>query len=78
MNVLFYATAFSQNGKILGSQSQKVEQTFNSDVYQQIMQHGMMLHIDLTPPGNAAQLRLAVQDARTGLVGTINAPLQIQ
>lgn len=78
MNVFFYATAFSQNGKILGTQSQKVDQTFNSSDYQQIMQHGMMLHIDLAPPGNATQLRLAVQDARTGLVGTINAPLQTQ
>ncbi|HTM39951.1 MAG TPA: VWA domain-containing protein [Terriglobales bacterium] len=78
MNVLFYATAFSQNGKMLGSQSQKVEQTFKSDVYEQIMQHGMMLHMDLAPPGNATQLRLAVQDGRTGLVGTIEAPLQTQ
>ena len=78
MNVLFYATAFSQNGKMLGSQSQKVDQTFNSGDYQQIMQHGMMLHLDLTPPSNATQLRLAVQDARTGLVGTIDAPLTTQ
>ena len=78
MNVLFYATAFSQNGKMLGSQSQKVDQTFNSSDYQQIMQHGMMLHIDLAPPGKATQLRLAVQDGRTGLVGTIDAPLVTQ
>lgn len=78
MDVVFYATAFSQNGKMLGSQSQKVEQTFKSDVYEQIMQHGMMLHMDLAPPGNATQLRLAVQDGRTGLVGTIEAPLQTQ
>ena len=78
MNVLFYATAFSQNGKMLGSQSQKVDQTFNSSDYQQIMQHGMMLHLDLTPPSNATQLRLAVQDGRSGLVGTIDAPLQTQ
>jgi VWFA-related protein len=78
MNVLFYATTFSQNGKMLGSQSQKVDQTFNSSDYQQIMQHGMMLHLDLTPPSHATQLRLAVQDARTGLVGTIDAPLTTQ
>lgn len=78
MNVLFYATAFSQNGKMLGSQSQKVDQTFNSSDYQQIMQHGMMLHLELTPPSHATQLRLAVQDARTGLVGTIDAPLTTQ
>ncbi|HKC71204.1 MAG TPA: VWA domain-containing protein, partial [Terriglobales bacterium] len=78
MNVAFYVTAFSQNGKMLGSQSQKVDQTFSSSDYQQIMQHGMMLHMDLAPPGNATQLRLAVQDGRTGLVGTIEAPLQTQ
>ena len=78
MNVVFYATAFSQNGKMVGSESQKVEQTFKSDVYEQIMQHGMMLHMDLAPPGNATQLRLAVQDGRTGLVGTVEAPLQTQ
>jgi VWFA-related protein len=78
MNVLFYATSFSQNGKMLGSSSQKVDQTFNSSDYQQIMQRGMMLHMDLAPPGKATQLRLAVQDARTGLVGTIDAPLLTQ
>jgi len=40
----------------------KVDQAFNAENYQQIMQHGMMLHMDLdSPPGNN-QLRLAVQD----------------
>ncbi|HKC70623.1 MAG TPA: VWA domain-containing protein [Terriglobales bacterium] len=78
MDVLFYATAFSPNGKMLGSESQKVDQTFKSDIYQQIMQHGMMLHMDLSPPAGATQLRLAVQDGRTGLVGTIDAPLKTQ
>ena len=77
MDVLFYATAFSQNGKMLSSESQKVQQTFNSNVYQQILQHGMMLHMDMAPPPGATQLRLAVQDGRTGLVGTIDAPLKM-
>jgi VWFA-related protein len=76
MDVLFYATTFSQNGKMLGSESQKVQQTFNSNVYQQILQHGMMLHMDMAPPAGASQLRLSVQDGRTGLVGTIDAPLK--
>jgi hypothetical protein len=75
MNVLFYVTAFSSNGRMLGSESQKVDQTFNSGVYQQIMQHGMMLHMDVAPPPGVAQLRLAVQDGRTGLVGTVDAAL---
>ena len=60
---------------MLANRSQKVDQAFNAENYQQIMQHGMMLHMDLdSQPGNN-QLRLAVQDNRTGAVGTILAPL---
>jgi len=70
LNVVFYATIFS-GGKIVANGSQKVDQVFDANTYQQIVQKGLMLHLDLDPqPG---QLRLAVQDARTGLVGTINA-----
>ncbi len=70
LNVVFYASIYS-GGKIVANTSQKVDQTFDANTYQQIVQKGMMLHLDLDPkPG---QLRLAVQDARTGLVGTINA-----
>jgi VWFA-related protein len=70
LNVVFYASILS-GGKIVANTSQKVDQTFDANTYQTILQKGMMLHLDLDPqPG---QLRLAVQDARTGLVGTINA-----
>ena len=69
MNVVFYATIFSPAGKIVANTSQKVDQTFDANTYQQIVQKGLMLHLDVDPqPG---QLRLAVQDVRTGLVGTI-------
>jgi VWFA-related protein len=70
LNVVFYASIYS-GGKIVANSSQKVDQVFDVNTYQQIVQKGLMLHLDLDPqPG---QLRLAVQDARTGLVGTINA-----
>ena len=69
LNVVFYATIYSPAGKIVANSSQKVDQTFDANTYQQIVQKGLMLHLDLDPqPG---QLRLAVQDVRTGLVGTI-------
>ena len=69
LNVAFYATIYS-GGKIVANSSQKVDQTFDTNTYRQIVQKGLMLHLDLDPkPG---QLRLAVQDARTGLVGTIH------
>jgi hypothetical protein len=71
----FFATIYSPDGKRLANNGQKVDQTFPSETYQQILQHGMMVHMDLDPqPGNN-QLRLAVQDNRTGLVGTIEAPV---
>jgi len=70
LNVVFYASIFA-GGKIVANTSQKVDQTFDANTYQQIVQKGMMLHLDVDPkPG---QLRLAVQDGRTGMVGTINA-----
>jgi len=70
LNAMFYATIYS-DGKIVANSSQKVDQTFDANTYQTILSKGLMLHLDLDPkPG---QLRLAVQDARTGLVGTINA-----
>ncbi len=74
LDVVFYATIYSPAGKIVSNNSQKVDQTVPENVYQQIVQKGLMLHLDLAPqPG---QLRLAVQDGRTGLVGTINAGSQ--
>ena len=74
LNLAMYATIYSPTGKMLLNLSQKVDQAFDANTYQQILQHGLMLHMDLDPqPGNN-QIRLAVQDNRTGLVGTINAP----
>ena len=73
MNAVFYATFYSRDGKLLANHSQKVDQVFKPDVYQQVLQKGMMLHMDLDPVPGAAQVRLAVQDARTGMVGTIDA-----
>ena len=56
---------------MLTNNSQKVDHVFDAGTYQQVIEHGLMLHMDLDPqPG---QLRLAVQDARTGLVGTVAA-----
>ena len=74
LNVSLYATIYSPAGKMLVNKSQKVDQSFDANTYQKILQQGLMLHMDLDPqPGNN-QLRLAVQDGRTGLVGTIDAP----
>jgi hypothetical protein len=74
LNVSMYATIYSPSGKMLSNRSQKVDQSFDAHTYQQILQHGLMLHLDVDPQPGKNQLRLAVQDERTGMVGTIDAP----
>jgi VWFA-related protein len=75
LNVAFYAAVYSPAGKMISNHSMKVDQAFDANTYQQILQHGLLLHMDLDPQPGANHLRLAVQDNRTGLVGTVEAPL---
>jgi VWFA-related protein len=75
LNVAFYAAVYSPEGKMVSNRSMKVDQAFDANTYQQIVQHGLLLHMDLDPqPGNN-QLRLGVQDNRTGLVGSLGVPM---
>jgi VWFA-related protein len=78
LNVTFWATVFAPDGKMLANRSMKVDQTFNSDSYQQILQKGMLLHMDLDAQPANSQLRLAVRDERTGGIGTVLASLSPQ
>jgi len=59
LNVAFFATVFSPQGKMLTERSQKVDQSFNGEIYHQIVEKGLMLHMDLDPqPGNNQTTRL--------------------
>jgi len=75
LNVAFYAAVYSPDGKMVTNRSMKVDQTFDANTYQQIVQHGLLLHMDLDPQPENNQLRLGVQDNRTGLVGSLGAPM---
>ncbi len=75
VNVAFYAAVFSPDGKMLGNRSMKVDQAFDANTFQQIVQHGLLLHMDLDSRPGGNQLSLGVQDNRTGLVGSIRAPM---
>ena len=74
LNAAFYVYAFSPAGKILGNRSMKVDQAFDAKTYAQIVQKGLLLHMDLDPVPANSQLHLAVQDNRTGMVGALEAP----
>jgi len=75
LSVIFYATAFAPDGRVAANVSKKVDQTFDAQTFQTIMQKGMLLHMDIDAVPVNSRLHLAVQDNKTGLVGTINAPV---
>jgi VWFA-related protein len=75
LNVALYASVFSAAGKNLGTRSLKVDRTFDAGTYQQILDKGMMVPLDIDVPADGKELRLAVLDNRTGYVGTVRGPL---
>jgi VWFA-related protein len=75
LNVALYASVVTAAGKTLSTRSLKVDRTFDAGTYQQILEKGMMVPLDIDVPADGKELRLAVLDNRTGYVGTVRGPL---
>jgi hypothetical protein len=75
MNVSLYACVYNSSGKDMETRSIKVDRTFDAATYQQILDKGMMVPIDMEMPAGGQQIRLAVLDNRTGLIGTASGAL---
>ncbi len=75
MNVTLFAGQYDASGKSLGVHSTKVDKAFDAGTYQQILDHGMMVPIDMDVAAGAKELRLAVLDGKTGFIGTTSGPL---
>ena len=70
VNVNLYARLYSSSGKDLGTRSLKVDHTFDAATYQQLLDKGLMVPLDMDVPAGGQYLRLAVLDNKTGLIGT--------
>jgi hypothetical protein len=75
VNVSFYATFWGASDKRLAGHSIKVDRSFDAATYQQIVDRGMMVPMDLDIPVGGTELRLAVLDNKTGFIGTVSGPL---
>ena len=75
INVSLYAGVYDGNGKNLAIQGTKVDRAFDTGTYQQMLDKGMMVPIDMDVPAGGKELRLAVLDNKTGFVGTTAGPL---
>jgi VWFA-related protein len=70
MNVVLYASLYGADGKNMGTKSTKVDRSFDAATYQQLLDKGMMVPIDMDLPTGGQNLRLAVLDNKTGYIGT--------
>ena len=52
-----------------------MDRAFDAATYQQILDKGMMVPIDMEIPAGGKELRLAVLDSKTGFIGTVSGPL---
>ncbi len=75
LNVDFEVEVFAPDGKQISNRVMKVDKVLPLETYQQIMQQGLSVHLDVdTPPGrNTAWI--AVRDNHNGYVGTLQAPV---
>jgi VWFA-related protein len=75
LNLNFEVAIFAPDGKQISSRVMKVDKVLPLETYQQIMQQGLSVHLDVdTPPGrNVAWI--AVRDNHNGYVGTLQASI---
>ncbi|HXE89412.1 MAG TPA: VWA domain-containing protein [Terriglobales bacterium] len=78
INLDFFVTALTPDGKVGANTGQTVDATLAPDQFAQVQQQGLMLPMEVTVPAGVYDLRLAVRDNRTGYFGTLSAPLTVR
>ncbi|HEV2469272.1 MAG TPA: VWA domain-containing protein [Candidatus Sulfotelmatobacter sp.] len=71
----FYIAALCPKGKVLLEKGTKLQRAFPTDVYNQMLQKGIHIHLETDTPPSCQELGLAVRDNRTAYIGTLRAPL---
>ncbi|PYX33696.1 MAG: hypothetical protein DMG80_05090 [Acidobacteria bacterium] len=75
LNVTLYATVYDSSGKRLGQAGTKVDRVFEDKTYQQVLEKGMLVPIDMELPPGGSEVRLAILDNKTGFIGTVSGPV---
>jgi hypothetical protein len=76
LSVDFRVAILQPDGKVVAARTQKLDHVFSEEIYQQLLQQGMKLHVDMDRVAGQNVVRLAVQDHHTGYIGTLQAQLQ--
>ena len=74
----FMVASFDADGSVRTSIASHVKGDLNAETYQDVMIGGFRLHQEVAVPMAAATLRMGVQDAISGRIGTIEIPLPVE
>jgi VWFA-related protein len=74
----FMVTSFNEDGALRTSKLARANSDLNPEDYQQAAAGGLRLHQELDVPVAATFLRMGVQDALSGRMGTIEVPLPVK
>jgi len=75
LNLSFEVAVFAPDGKQINNRVMKVDKVLPPETYQQIMQQGLSVHLDVDTPPAKNLAWLAVRDNHNGYVGTLQVPL---
>jgi methionine-rich copper-binding protein CopC len=70
--------AFDSNRKAIASMSQAVQTKLNSERAQKILETGMGIPEKVELPPGKYEVKFAVRDNYSGLLGTVSVPLEIK
>ena len=75
LNLNFEVAIFAPDGKQISNRVMKVDKVLPLETYQQIMQQGLSVHLDVDTPHGRNVAWIAVRDNHNGYVGTLQAPV---
>jgi VWFA-related protein len=75
LNLNFEVAIFAPDGKQISNRVMKVDKVLPLETYQQIMQQGLSVQLDVDTPHGRNVAWIAVRDNHNGYVGTLQAPV---
>jgi hypothetical protein len=76
VNLDFFVTAV-KDGKIAATEGSKIDAVVSAEQFAQIEKQGILSPVELTLGPGKYDLILAVRDNPTGLIGTLNVPVEL-
>jgi VWFA-related protein len=75
LNLNFEVAIFAPDGKQISNRVMKVDKVLPLETYQQVIQQGLSVHLDVDAPPGRNTAWIAVRDNHNGYVGTLQAPV---